>query len=403
MPVYQYQAIDQGKRCQGFVTADTAAQGRSLLRKRGLEILQFNVEGSHATGKSSWSIPRLSIGRNRKAIDEATHYLGMLLRAGVPLTEALNLIIRQVPRRIEPVLRRLIERVNGGADLALAMSEQGRIFDSTYVGIVRVGQISGMLETCLDRLVQLRRRQHELRQRIQGALAYPVIVAMVGLAVVTFLMTFVVPKIIWVLQQSGRSLPFPTKVLLTLSNGVREFWWLGLAGAAIVAALLYMADREKRVRKWVKRRFLQVPILGPLAMKAAIAQASAMLSTMLRSGLPLDEGLAITCRSTGNILLQEELARMLEALRSGRPMINPSRDKRVLPPVVAHMLAVGEQTGQMEEMLEELTQSFDTEVEVASKQAVAILEPILIVAMSVVVGFIVLATILPILKISGSF
>lgn len=403
MPIYQYQAVCKGQKTTGYVTADTPARGRRLLRERGLQIIGFEAAESTTTATRRWSLPRLRIGRDREAIDEATGYLAMLLRVGVPLTEALNIVIRQASARVEPVLRRLTERVNAGADLAQALAEQNKIFDSVYVGIVRVGEISGMLDECLERLVRLRRRQHQLRQRIQGAMAYPMIVAVVGLVVVLFLMTFVVPRITWVLKQSGRSLPLPTRILLIISDAVRSYWWLGLAIAVSGFMIVHLVDRQRLIQAWIKRQVLRIPIMGPLAMKAAIAQAAAMLHTMLRSGLTLDEALVITRKSTSNVLLQEEFKRMLDAMRSGRPLIDQSRTRSVLPPVVVHMLTVGEQTGQLEEMLEELTNSYDAEVDVAARQAVSLLEPILIVIMSCIVGFIVLATILPILRISGSF
>jgi len=282
------------------------------------------------------------------------------------------------------------------------MAEERKAFDPLYIGVIRVGQASGMLEQCLDGLVRLRRRQYLLRQRVRSALAYPSVVASVGVLVVIFLMTFVVPKIVGVLRQTGRTLPVPTKILLAVSNAVVWYWWVPLTIAGGVFIAFRFLDRRRQLSRWLRRRVLRVPLLGPLLMKVGIARSAGMLETMLRSGLPLDEALVILRNTIRNDLLQEEYGRMLEALRSGRPMVEVSGADGVLPPAVVHMLSVGEQTGQLEEMLAELATFYDEEVEVASRRAVAMLEPALIVVLSCVIGFIVLATILPILRLSGS-
>ena len=402
MPVFRYEVTRRGAKSRGYVTADTAAQGRKMLREKGLQILEFDPAEGVAGSSRSPAWPRLFTPSRRQAVDEFTHYLSMLLRVGVPLAEALNLLIRQVPKQIEPVLRRLSERVSSGTDLAGAMADEGGLFDSTYVGIVRVGQASGMLEECLEKLVRLRRRQHLLRQRLQSTMAYPTVVACVGVLVVIFLMTFVVPRITEILQQTHRALPLPTRVLLASSNAITGYWWLGLTLLVTAVVAMRSLDKQRRIRTWFSLFILKVHLLGSLLMKAGIAQITAMLETMLRSGLPLDESLAISRNVTGNPLLKAEFGRMLEALRSGHPMVDLGQANPVLPPAVLHVLSVGETTGQLEEMLTELSTFYDAEVEITSSRAVAMLEPIVIVIMSCIVGFIVMAILLPILRISSS-
>ncbi len=400
MPVFQYQAVSKNKTSRGYITSDTPSQGRQVLRERGLKIIEFKDAGQQST--ESWSIPFTGKKRNVQSINEFTRYLAIMLRSGVPLSEALSVIIRQLPKRTEPVLRRLAERVNGGAELAQAMAPESRYFDETYLGIVRVGQASGRLEECLERLAWLRERQNQISRKIHAALAYPAMVMMVGTAVVLFLVTFVVPRITWVLEQSGRQLPAPTKMLMFISNIFVGYWWLILLLLLAGMLIIPMLDRKRRLNSLMKRLILKIPVLGNLIMKADIAQVAVLLDTMLRSGLPLDEAIVITQKSTPNVLLVQELQRMVKALRSGRPLIASAHKTSVFPPVVAHMIAVGEQTGQLEYTLQQLSHSYDNEVEVACRQAVSMIEPILIVTMGCVVGFIVMSTILPILRISGS-
>lgn len=402
MSVYQYQVVYQGKRSKGYITADTAAEGRNILRKRGMQIVRFKSALPSADKSCLWSLACFSRRRSYQAINEFTHYLTLLLRSGVPLSDAFRVIIRQVSKQIEPVLRRLAERVNEGAELAQAMAQEERYFDSTYIGIVRVGQASGRLEECLERLVQLRSQRQQLRQRIRAALAYPAMVVVVGICVVVFLMTFVVPRITWVLEQSGRSLPLPTRILLCISDGILGYWWVGLGVVLAGIIVVRVTNCGRRIKELLNRQVLKTPILGPLIMKADIAQAAVMLDAMLRSGLPLDEALTITQKSIANVLLEDEFGRMAEALKSGRALLSGSGHDSVLPPVVAHMLTVGEQTGQLEETLQELARTYDSEVEVACRQAVSMLEPMLIIIMGCMIGFIVMSTILPILQISQS-
>lgn len=402
MPVYRYETLGPGGRSKGYVTADTPSQGRSLLRGRGLRISRFEI--SHGAKKKglSWTLPGMKKASLQEGVDEFTRYLALLLRTGVDLAEALNILLRQVPKTIEPVLRRVSECVNAGADLGQALAEEGSVFDPTYIGIVRVGQASGMIDQCLERLVQLRRRRRLLRQQLYSALAYPITVGVVGVGVVLFLMTFVIPKIADVLQQTGRALPFPTRILVFMSRFIIEYGWLVFLLILAGILFIHISDRKKTVQMWLRQQALKVPVLGALLMKAGIAQTTAMLETMLQSGMPLDESLLIVRNTTNNVLLKKEFDHMAEALRSGRTMSDSSSRKGVFPPAVVHMLAVGEETGQLEDVLSELSQFYDSEVEIASRRAVSILEPILIVIMSCIVGFIVLATVLPILRVSGS-
>lgn len=413
MPVYAYQAAGTTGTVEGFITADSPASGRAILRHRGLAVHRFTEQQGPRKLTGRFHLPFHGIVGFRgceQGLNEVTHYLAMLLRAGVPLGEALGVVVRQVPRSLEPVLRRITEKVNAGVDFAGALADEPQLFDEGFVGVVRIGQASGQLETCLQRLIQLRRRHHQLKQKVSAAMAYPMIVSAVGLGVVLFLMTFVVPRITTLIAQSGRSIPLSTQILLGMTAFIRGYWWAAGLVLAVGVLIMAMAPRpRKQIVLFIERMVARLPILGDLMMKSSIAQASTMLETMLRSGLPLDEAMEITQRSIHNRILREEFARMITALRAGRPLVESSSRQGssevgagVLPPVVMHMLSIGEQTGQLEEMLGELANSFDDDVEIAAKKAVSVLEPLLIVAISVAVGFIVFATIMPIIRLSGS-
>lgn len=398
MAVYRYKAIGASGTVEGLITADTPAEGRMRLRRDGLQVLQFHAPETKRGGGQVVFSRR----PGEAAVNEATHYLAMLLKAGVPLSEALGVVARQVPRPIEVVLRRVSEKLSEGTEFSEALEAEPRTFDPVFVGVVRVGQAAGTLDQSLERLVSLRQRRQQLRQRVTAAMTYPLIVVLIGAAVVFFLLTYVVPKITGLLTETGRSIPLPTQLLMSLSEllqGPGGLLLLGLAGAVCLAPIF---DRRGVLKAWGQRAALKLPVIGEVVMKAGVAQMAAMLEAMLKSGLPLDESLELTSRSIQNPVIRRELLQMREALRQGQPLASLKDQPTALPPVVMHVLAVGEQTGQLEDMLGELARSYDEGVDAAARQAVSVLEPALIVVISVVVGFIVLATILPIIRLSGS-
>jgi general secretion pathway protein F len=400
MGVYRYKAVGDQGAMEGLITAETAAEGRMRLRRGGLQVVQFEEPDK----KKPEQLPGLSVRRavSEAALNEATHYLALLLRSGVPLAEAIGVVARQVPRALAVVLKRVGEKLSAGTDLGEALESESETFDPAFIGVVRVGQASGTLDQALQRLVSLRRRRQQLRQRVGAALTYPVIVSVVGILVVAFLMTFVVPRITTLLAETGRSMPLPTQLLMGMTSALRGPGGLLLTVAIGGIGLIVLMDPKRRVQTTARFLALRLPLVGPVSMKAGVAQMAAMLEAMLKSGLPLDESLDLTRRSIQNPLLERDLSRISEALRSGQTLASLKETVAELPPVVMHVLAVGEQTGQLEQMLGELAESYDADVDVAARRAVSVLEPILIVLISLVVGFIVLATILPIVRLSGS-
>lgn len=396
MPVYRYMALDAaGKEARGTLTADTPSEARQSLRSRALSILEF--ESARVT---KWKLPigLCSSHRRREQIAEIARYLSLLIRAGVPLTDSLDVLTRKRTGKLAAVLEDIRDRVSGGASLAEAFAQHEDWFDALFVSAIRVGELSGQLDEALTELATYLQASQKLRHQLTAALTYPVILVCLGTAVVLFLMSFVIPQLLTVLTASGRPLPASTMLVKGMADLLINHWLLllGLALTAVTAgAALYRREESKR---WLHGLQLRVPVLGSLIQKNAIAQFAQQMSLLLRTGIPFVEALRSVRALTHHRVLREELGLMEAAITSGSDIAPTMETSRVFPPVVTQVVAVGQSSGELTEMLHELRQRFETEVGIALTRFTAVLEPLLIVILAAAVGFVVFACLMPILE-----
>ncbi len=401
MVVFAYRASDARQRPHtGTVAADTPALARQMLRSRGLFIEQIRAAAAEIT--SPWQRLRLNsrFGSRRSSDDVAELWrnLAVLLEAGVPLAEALSVCIRQQPGRIQTLLREVHESVCGGQSLTDALRRFPRWFDALTLSIVEVGQRSGSLPTALRELAEFQGRRRALANRLSTALIYPLILCVVGVAVVIFLMSHVVPQLVEVLASAGRELPAPTRLLKSLSDGLVRFGPLlacVLAGLLLGAGVLGRTERAGRV---FERGVLSLPVLGDLVRKAWVARISLMLTTMLRSEVRFTEAVRTVRAGLPHRLFSDELEKVETAVQAGADIAEPLKDSRLMPPLVVHLLAVGQESGELPKMLEQLRENYEKEVQLALSRFLAVLEPALILVLAVLIGFVVFATLLPILE-----
>jgi type II secretory pathway component PulF len=285
--------------------------------------------------------------------------------------------------------------------LAEAMEQQGAYFDELCVSIVRVGESTGSLESALKRLAGFREKGRRLRSRITTALLYPAVVGVIGLSVAVFLMVKVVPDLLATLTQAGKELPAVTMAVKATSDFIRNWWWALAVGLAAAGAGLKAALRTERGREIFSRFVLRVPVLGELVRKENTSRMAVMMSALLQSGLQFVEAVRITRQTIPNRVFRSALADYEEAVTAGRDVAGPLEASGVFPPMVVQMLAVGQQAGQLEEMLDQLAEAYDQQVAMATQRLTAVLEPLLIVVLALLVGFIAFATILPILEVSN--
>jgi type II secretory pathway component PulF len=398
MAVYTYNAVDGvSSATRGTIVADTPYQARCLLRERGL-----TVTGVSPAADDLRSRKRAS-RRQRLEVTALIRDTATLLAAGIPLLDTLKTLSEQQSRGLKSVVQQLADSVAAGESLADAMGRHGGFFDELCTSVVRVGENTGAMEQSLQRLAQFREKVHRLRSRVTTAMVYPAVVCVVGLAVGVFLMTYVVPNLLGALRQSGRELPAVTRVVQSASELLRNWWWALLAGAAGVAAAVKALLRTEAGKLARDRLVLRIPVLGDLVRKEITSRLAVVLAALLRGGLQFVDALKITRRTIPNRVFRRALDDYERAVTAGKDVAEPLRATGVFSPMVVQMLAVGQQSGQLEEMLEQLADAYDQQVSVATQRFTAVLEPLLIVLLAVGVGFIAFATILPILEISNVF
>jgi general secretion pathway protein F len=406
VPVFEYRALDaKGKVREGILDADTPKEARLKLRDQKVHVVALRTKEDVGGKKRLW-MPGFLRRRHSEEVSAITRQLATMLKSGIPLAQSLTALIDQAETPdIEAVLRDIREKVTQGASLADAMAFHPAYFGDLFVNMVKAGQAAGTLDVVLKRLADFLQKQNRMRARVKAALAYPFIMVIIGALVVAGLMTFVVPKILAVIRTAGKgkaSLPLPTEILITLSNLFRDWWW-AMALVAFGVWFLYRGALRSEAFRYRRDRFLlSVPVMGDLLKKQAVSRFAVTLATLLRSGVPALHALTIVRNVVDNQVLARVVGEIHDRILEGADIAGPMKKSGIFPPVVGYMISIGEQTGQLEEMLERIAEAYDEELEVATTKFTSLLEPILIVAMALVVGFIVMAVLLPIMDIGTS-
>jgi general secretion pathway protein F len=413
MPVYEYQAYDgKGKTRTGVLDADTPKDARLKLRAQHVHVTSI---APIDTGKAKkernplllW-VPKLKARRQREEVSNLTRQLATLLRAGIPMAQSLTALIEQASsRNLETILRDVREKVSQGAGLAEALSHHPDHFSQLYVNMVKAGEASGTLDEVLARVATHTRKQEQLRNRVKAALTYPSVMLIFGTIVVFVLVTFVVPKILQVIQQGqvGRDefvLPMPTRVLMAVSGFVGGWWWFIVFAVIGTIVLFKMSLRNPEFRFRFDRFSLKIPVVGELLRKSAVSRFSVTLSTLLKSGIPVLEALSIVRNIVSNMVLARTIDEIRVRITEGTDIATPLKKSGVFPPVVGYMISIGEQSGQLEEILDRISEAYDDEIEISAQKITSMVEPVLIIGLALAVGFVVIAILLPILEISTS-
>jgi len=398
MAVFAYKAIDlDTSAVSGTIVADTPRQARDLLRERGLTIQDVTIRQARRAG-GSWSGRSLGGRRHGPKLVSMIRELSTLLAVGIPLLEAIDHIARQHKGHFRECLLLLRDRVSAGMSLADAMAEQPDVFNELAVSITQVGESSGTLDTALERLAEFKERASQLKGRIATALIYPCIVLLTGIAVSLFLMSFVVPNLLSALIAAGKPLPWTTQVVKSISDFILHQWWvvlLSVVSGSLSVAILLRTDGGRRL--W-HRLQLHLPILGDMVRKQAILRIAVVMGTLLRSGIVFIKSVQIARQGTKNGVIRDALIRFENAVGAGQDIAEALAATDVFPPLVVQIFAVGQQSGRLEEMLDRLATDYDRQLTTASQRLTAVLEPILILFLALIVGFIAFATVMPILE-----
>ena len=404
MAVFEYRGIQiaSGKAVKGYRDADNAKSLRAVLRKDGVLLTEANEEAEAGT-KGARKINLFAFLQRPSTADIAvmTRQLATLVRAGVPLVESVAALTEQVEKEeLKRTLTSVRETLNEGTSFAKSLEAHPKIFPSLYINMVAAGEASGTLEAVLERLADFMEGQARLKGKVTAALAYPVLMMFIGFIMVGVLMVAVVPKVTSIFDNLGHALPWYTRLLIVVSNVVAGYWWL-IIGVSVGSAVLFRrwrATPEGKL-KWDAFR-LVVPIFGRLQLLVSVARFARTLSTLLSSGVQLLQAMEIGRHVLENAKLEAVISEAIGSIRGGESIAEPLKRAKVFPPMVTHMIAVGEKTGQLEAMLENVSRAYEADVETRVVALTSLLEPLMIVLLGGVVGFIAMAILMPLIQMN---
>ena len=427
MPIFEYKAItSSGKSRKGIVDADTPRDARSKLRGDHMHVTEMwevvdkkknknkkgkstekSVRKRRKTGQKPGGLLSMEIELFQPKISTRdlatfTRQFSTLLRSGIQLADALNALVEQCSNpQLERVLRNVKEEITSGNNLAEAMAKHPRFFSDLYVNMVKAGEASGRLDLVLVRIADYLQKQASLKGKVLAAITYPAIMVVVGMAVVIFLMSYVVPKITAILEERGGELPFITEVMKGISDFTAAYWIYMMVVAIIGGLVLKGMIGTDAGRLKFDTILLRLPLFGNLFSKQAISRFALTFSTLLKSGLPALDSLKIVALVVNNAKLTQVINDIHARIIEGADIATPIKKSKVFPPMVGYMISVGEQSGQLEEILDRIAESYEEELDLSIQRLTSLIEPIIIILLAVVVGFIIAAVLLPLLDFSS--
>ncbi|MBW1732845.1 MAG: type II secretion system inner membrane protein GspF [Deltaproteobacteria bacterium] len=404
MPVYEYRALDRaGKSKNGIVDAESPVAARQKLRGSGVFPVELK-ESSSSPEQVAQDRPPIStlFKRVRPAeLAVATRQLAILLGAGITLVASLDAMISQVPNPLlKKILAQIKESVNEGNSLASSLAKHPKIFSQIYVNMVRAGEESGSLDLVLYRLSELTEHQQALRGRLKAALIYPLFMLLIGALVLFFLITFIVPNITKIFDEMHQVLPLPTLILIGTSGFLKSFWWLVLGGLGFGALVMRRLIRTPKGRHIWDRFKLVMPVVGPINTRTAMARFSRTLGSLLQNGVPLLTALGIVKNIVSNTLMAQAIDTSMADIQSGKALSASLSRSKWFPPLAIQMISAGEQSGEIEAMLNKIAEIYEGEVESQVLAITSLLEPVMILFMGLTVGFIVISILLPIFEMN---
>jgi general secretion pathway protein F len=399
MPVYKYKAINErGKTVQGTIDAESPKVATEKLKRQNMFLSSLG-EVKKEKIRKFFLFKRISVGE----LVVTTRQFSTLISAGFPLEASLVALSEQTEdAKLSQVLTQVRDRVSEGSSLAGALGEHPNAFSTLYINIVKAGEASGTLDIVLLRLADFLEKQMALRSRIRSALIYPIFMFFIGSGVLFFMMTYIIPKIAKIFEESRKALPLITIVLIRFSSFlIHNLFALFLLFVGLVF-IVYRLGKTERGNALLDRLILKLPIFGKIIRMVIISRFTRTLGTLLGSGIPLLDALEIGEAVLGNSVYIETLKRVRENIREGSSLAGPLRESGVFPPLMTRMITVGEQTGELEEMLSKIANIYDLQIETSVSTLTSLLEPVMILAIGAVIAFIVFAILLPIFDLTST-
>jgi len=400
MTVYYYKATDQnGKYVEGDISAPDYRGAVQKIRKLNYFPVKVSEEkkSSKLSAGMRLSLPIWGSPIPIKELMTLTQQLATLVNAGLTLDDSLSTLIKLAETgNIKSILSGIRKKVHGGSSFADALAEHPKVFSKLYVNMIRAGEAGGILGETLSRLAMFMEKSVELKNSIRSAMVYPAILTFVGGTAVITLITFVIPQFSKLFEEMGAALPLPTQIMLGISSAIINYWpalILGILG--FISALTFYIGTNKGRLRW-DEILLKLPLFGPLIRKIEVSRFSLTMATLLKSGVPILQAMGIVQSIMINRVIADSVINLRQALKRGKGLSGPLEEAGIFPPMAVHMITVGETSGSLDEMLTKVSKTYDKEVEQSIKQVISLIEPMMILLMALIIGFIVISMLLAI-------
>jgi type II secretory pathway component PulF len=393
---YKAKSID-GKNVRGIVEARDASQAARLLRKRSLVVVSIRSDA----GVGQW-INKIQSRITLGDVTNFTRQLATMVGSGLPLVEVLTILERQSKKSMGEVISEIRRKVEGGASLSDALKDHPKVFSSVYIALVKAGEASGKLDVVLERLAVVLEKQSDFRGKITGALMYPAIILVGMVVVVIIMMIFVIPKLAELYTEFEVDLPITTKVLIKTSDLMTNYWWLllGIVGVLIWTGRI-MLSREVWKRRFEQLQF-RTPILGKLKEQLILSSATRTLSLLIGAGVPIVESLEIVSQGIGNMIYEDDFKKAMKLVEKGFSLAQALSEGQYFPPVFSQMVAVGEETGKVDEVLDKVSIYFEKESDQRLKELTSAMEPLIMIVLGGGVGFLIFSIVMPIYNLTNA-
>ena len=410
MPTYQYEAMDQtGREVKDSIDASTQEEAQQLIRQKGFFVTKISertkaggvkkkggAKGKRGRKKKSFTIGRIST----KQLCTFTRQLSTLQDAGLPILRSLKILEGQCkPGVLKNSLGDVVEDIESGQTLSEAFSKHPKAFDRLYCNMIKAGEAGGALESILQRLADFKEKAQSLKRRVKSAMVYPCVVITVAVAIVGFILYFIIPKFEAIFKDFGVDLPGMTIFLIKASHFIVNYFYVVILTPLFVWIIIKLLYRNKTGAYICDKILLMIPVMGMIVEKSTVARTMRTLGTLVQSGVPILESLSIVRETAGNAVFERAFTRIYESIREGETIAQPLRESRIVDDIVVNMIDVGEETGDLDTMLNKIADNYDEEVETAVESLVSLLEPIMIVVLGGIIGFIVIALFLPLVQL----
>lgn len=405
MPTFAYKALDKaGTEVAGTLDADSERLALGKLRDMGYLPLEVKEQKVAKGGVLDTFLGIFTQKRVKgKDIVTFTRQISTLIDSGLPLLRSLNILGEQTENpNLKVQIKDVASSVQGGSTFSDALAKHPKTFNKLFINMVKAGEAGGVLEVVLARLAEFSEKEAKVKAKVKGAMIYPALILVAGIGVVLFLTIAIIPTFASMFSEIGLVLPVPTRIMMALSDFLRGFWWLNLLVILALVVIYKMWVKKEQGRYQADKIKLRMPILGQLVRKSGISRFTRTLGTLITSGVPILQALLIVRDTAGNEVISRAMVAVHNSIREGESIAGPLGNSPIFPPMVVHMVAVGEETGALDTMLIKVSDAYDQEVDITVDALTSIIEPLLILGMGGVVGFIVLAMYLPIFQMTGA-